>query len=377
MVRGSPESAVSSFEDFMSGFAARNPNLLKRLSRIEDRWIGFDEDATRPDRPIYVTGMARSGTTILLEILAEHPSTASHLYKDYPFVLTPVLWNWFLDRATSEGAEPIERFHKDRIRITPESPEAMEEIVWMAFFPDSHDPFTTNVLDGNAHHPEFERFYTNHIRKIERLRQGQRYLAKGNYNLARLDYIAKLFPDALFVIPVRNPVSHVASLMKQHNLFTAAENQSSRILNRMRRAGHFEFGLDRRPLNFGDVTQVRRILSHWQEGREIRGWAANWAATYGHVASRLAADRDLAERTIIVRYEDLCDRPLETVEGVFAHCQLALDVDGLRKTAARLSRPRYYASADLIDDENEVWDEARDVAANFGYNQCIETSPGT
>ena len=188
----------------------------------------------------------------LLELLARHPDVVTHRYRDFPPVLVPWMWNRFLDHATRRDPEATERAHGDRIMITPESPEAFEEAVWMAFFADAHEPARSAVLDEGTRRPDFEEFYRNHVRKLLLLRGGRRYVAKGNYNVTRLGYLLKLFPDARFVIPVRDPLWHVASLMKQHQLFCREEEQNPRVLRHMRRSGHFEFGLGRRVINTGD-----------------------------------------------------------------------------------------------------------------------------
>src|SRR3546814_17233582 len=113
-------------------------------------------------------------------------------------------------------------------------------------------PRRSNILDGEASHPGFEAFYRSHIRKLLLLRGGARYLAKGNYNILRLEYLLRLFPDARFVIPVREPAWHIASLMKQHALFCAGERRHPKALRYMQRVGHFQFGLAPRPATTAD-----------------------------------------------------------------------------------------------------------------------------
>src|SRR3546814_14155500 len=87
--------------------------------------------------------------------------------------------------------------------ITPDSPEAFEEVLWMAFFPDLHDPTASSVLDERTDNAAFESFYRDHIRKLLRVRGGRRYLSKGNYSVTRLEYLLKVFPDARFILPVQ------------------------------------------------------------------------------------------------------------------------------------------------------------------------------
>ena len=140
-------------------------------------------------------------------------------------------WNWFQDRmARTQPA--VERPHHDRIRITQESPEAFEEPVWQFFFPWIHDPQHLHVLDSGTDSPEFEAFFCDFIRKILLIRGGERYVSKGNYNIARLAYLARLFPDARFLIPVRSPLAHVHSLVKQHQLFTDYAARDRRVVSK-------------------------------------------------------------------------------------------------------------------------------------------------
>src|SRR3546814_4969380 len=65
-------------------------------------------------QPVFVCGLARAGTTILLETLAGHPELGSHRYRDDPFVFTPMLWDAFLARLPNERTTPAERAHADR-----------------------------------------------------------------------------------------------------------------------------------------------------------------------------------------------------------------------------------------------------------------------
>src|SRR5690606_33251786 len=155
---------------------------------------------------------------------------------------------------------------------------------WMSFFPNLHDPRASEVLDGSTRHPQFEQFYRDHVRKLLAVRGAERYVSKGNYNVTRLEYLLALFPDARFVIPVRDPVWHVASLMKQHRLFCARTRDNPKARTHLRRVGHFEFGPDRRPINAGDTECVQAICAHFAAGRDIEGWALYWNHLYGYLA---------------------------------------------------------------------------------------------
>lgn len=356
---------VDPWTDRIGGFFERHPGFMRRLGGWESELFRERLGGTSIDRPIYIAGLARSGSTILLELLARHPEVGTHRYRDFPGVMAPLAWNWFMDRASRPRA-PKERAHRDRIAITPESPEAFEEVVWMAFFPRAHDPGLSAVLDQSSSYPGFETYYRDHIRKILDLRRARRYASKGNYNVTRLGYLKKLLPDARFLVPVRDPFWHVASLMKQHRLFEAAETEDEAVLRSMRCSGHFEFGLDRRIISIGRQDEERAIKALWAEGREALGWARYWALLNGHVLEMLDRDPKLADATLIVRYEDLCERPRATMGRILSHCRL--EAGSLPDVAAEVvSAPTYYRPEFNQRERDEIEAYIGEVAARLGY----------
>ena len=315
------------------------------------------------DRPVFIAGLARAGTTILLRKLCERPGFVAHRYADFPFLFTPYAWATLRRLVPARAQAPRERMHKDRITITAESPEAMEEVLWMAFFPDLHDPARSNVLDASTSRPDFEAFLADHIRKLLLARGGGRYVSKNNYDVTRLSYLARLFPDARFLLPVREPEAHVASLMKQHALFCRVQGSNPAARRHLRLAGHFEFGLDRRPINPGDGASVGAIEACWARGDEARGWAKYWAAIYGHVLERLDGDPALAGRSLVVRYEELCDQPAATMTAVCRHVGLPAAESG--QLAEGLSRPDYYTPRFTPEERAAIAEETEAVAGRL------------
>jgi hypothetical protein len=359
---------VARWVDILGGLISRQPELWIALGNLETRLLADEIAAAEVVQPVYVSGVARAGSTILLETLARHADLISHRYRDFPPVFTPYWWNRFLERAPQRQAPPAERTHRDGIAITPESPEAFEEIIWMAFFPDLHDPSGSDVLGGQTSHPEFEAFYRDHIRKLLRVRGGRRYLSKGNYNVTRLEYLLKLFPDARFVIPVREPVWHVASLMKQHALFCQGETRHPAALRHMRQVGHFEFGLDRRPIKAGDPAAVARIVAAWERGDEVEGWSRHWDHVYRHVADRLDANADLRAASMVVRFEDMCREPQATIRALLAHCRVEAADSWIDERAAAIRFPSYYQARFAPNEREVIEQHTAQTAARFGYS---------
>lgn len=362
---------VARWMDVFGGFITRHKGLGIKLGNLETRLLADPLAETRIDQPVYIAGLARSGSTLLLEILSWVPEVVTHRYRDYPALYTPYLWNRFLDYTPQQKADPVERTHRDGILITPESPEAFEEILWMTFFPQLHDPRMSAVLDARTDNPEFEAFYRDHIRKLMLVRGGQRYLSKGNYNITRLEYLLTLFADARFVIPVREPAWHIASLMKQHTLFCEGSRRNPRAVSHLQRVGHYEFGLDRRPVNAADDHAIQEIVELWARGAEIEGWARYWDHIHAYLASALERNPRLREAALVVCYEDLCRAPRATVRKLFEHCRLPLSDELLERAGQRIRFPTYYEPR-FTEQERKLIEHCTNTSAARLGLQCPE-----
>lgn len=354
---------------FFGSIMERFGGACRAIGNLETRVLQEKLERVRIDRPIYIAGVARSGSTVLLEKVTALPGMASHQYRDFPFIQFPAAWNRYLSFAPRGTPAPVERAHGDRILVTPESPEAMEEILWVAFFPRLHDPRVSNVLGADTENPAFEEFYRDHIRKMLLVRRGKRYVAKGNYNLTRLGYLLRIFPDARFVIPVRHPVMHCASLLKQHRLFLRAEKDDPAVSHYMRRVGHLEFGSGRTPVNAGDTARTESVLGLWSRGEDARGTARYWNDMYSFVMRALAASPALAAASLVVRFEDLCTAPEETLGKMFAHCGLPVGEHELKCAASGISSPSYYKPGFTDAEMRAVLDETQEARALLNYGE--------
>ena len=316
-------------------------------------------------RPIYVCGLARSGSTLLHEILASHRGVATHRIKDFPLLFTPVWWR----RATASMRQtaPRERAHRDGIMITPESPDSIEEMLWTTFFPRCHDPSVDNRLKFDHRNPAFEKFYRNHIRKLLLAENATRYVSKANYHVARLEYLLRMFKDARFIVPVREPAGHIASSMRQHRWFSAGQRSQARSLAYMQRSGHFEFGLDRRPINLGDDAQVRAILDCWTGGEELLGWARYWNMVHGYLANLLDSDSRIRDATLVVRFEAMCRNPGETIHSILKHCELPDREEMVARFERTIRLPRH-EEAFSVEEQSLIRGETVVTARRFGFD---------
>lgn len=338
--------------------------LWVRLARLESRVLELDDRA--PRAPVYVTGLARAGTTIVTELLSRHPELTCHRYSDFPWIYTPYWRNWLLQRSRIGVPRPVERTHRDRIMVTLDSPEAVEEVLWRHFLP--RFGAGSDALDESHACEAFETFYRDHISKLLSIRGRARYLAKGNYNVSRIRYLKKLFPDARFLIMVREPSRHVASLMKQQRLFCEGLKNNPRAGFQLDASGHNEFGPHRRAIDFGDSAQLERIRSDWASGREARGWARYWTSVYAHVHS-LRQSAEMADSVLVLRYEDLCADSGAAIDRILEHC--SLDRAGFESArqeyVGKLSEPDYYRAEFSPEEMQHIQDCTVALARAFGY----------
>jgi hypothetical protein len=328
----------------VGGALARWPGLGAALSALESRAVA-DALPDRPIRaPVYIAGLARAGSTVLLEVLHGTGAFASQRYADYPMLWTPYWWNRLRQRLPRPRAAPSQRAHGDRIEVTVDSPEAFEEPLWMHFFPGRHDPGIDQVLEPGAGDGRFAPFYRAHIGKLLAVHGRDRYLAKGNYNLARLPLLQALFPDARFIVPLREPVAQVASLIKQDRLFCAAAAADRAIDDHLRRTGHFEFGPGKRAENLGDGDAAAAIAAAFANGEVLDGYARQWQLSYGWLAGRLDRDPGLAAAIHLVDYDALCRSPGPGLAALARHAGIpAHDLPPLlQRWLPRISAPAYY-----------------------------------
>ncbi|MEI9964518.1 MAG: hypothetical protein WDM92_07265 [Caulobacteraceae bacterium] len=83
---------------------------------------------------MFVAGLPRAGTTLVLELIEAAGGFASYHYRDMPFLLAPMLWAGLTGAAARDGGLR-ERAHGDGMDVGLDSPEAFEEVVWRTFHP--------------------------------------------------------------------------------------------------------------------------------------------------------------------------------------------------------------------------------------------------
>jgi hypothetical protein len=345
--------------------------LFVGVGNLESRMLAHRLAGVRVDRPVYICGLPRAGTTISLQMLSEHPDVTTHKYADFLMPYAPYAWNWLFPKIPVDAMrKPVPRIHRDRIQVTRDSAEMGEEILWEHFFPHIHDEAQISVLDANTSNPAFERFYKEHLQKLLLSRGRARYASKAIMCVIRMQYLRRMFPDARFLLYVRNPIDHVASLLKQDRIWDELDRDDPRQIEIIELTGHHEFGSRQIMANVGDAGVLREIHQLRNEGRTARARARYWSYMYDFVLKQLASDPDLARAVCIVRYEDLCGDSAETIDRILQHTELIPEPFAATRTAytEKLSLPDYYRPKFDARELADIVDVTGNVASRFGYD---------
>ena len=312
----------------------------KALADIEDRLYAGRLAAIELVRPVFITSLPRAGTTLLLELLSGLDSFAAHTYRQMPFVLTPLVWN-AVSRRFQTAPVVLDRAHGDGMTVGFDTAEAFEEVVWRAFWPEKYlaDRIVPWRADDTDAEGEFEPFLKNHMRKLIALRANGagaqvRYVSKNNANIARIPKITRLFPDAVILVPFRQPLEQVGSMLRQHRRFERIHAQEAFTRRYMEDIGHFDFGANFRPLDFGGwLDRAGGRAAHSADF-----WLEYWCAAFEHVLSQPGA------QLVFVSYEQCCAQPAAVLRRLGG--RLGLDgADRLTSEADRFRAPRSSAVA--------------------------------
>ncbi len=342
-------SDYSGLDRFLHKLAFSGSVVQKVVGDLDDSMFAKSGANVEAARPIFVTSLPRAGTTILLTALASLPQLASHTYRDMPFVMAPVLWSK-LSGKFQKGSDMKERAHGDGIEVGYDSPEAFEEILWRAFWPDKFTDTGIGLWTEADRNSEAEAFFRKHMAKIVALRcpegeSGGRYISKNNANVARLDLIPAMFPDASIVVPVRSPMAHAASLLRQHVNFLEQHKTDAFTKRYMRDIGHLEFGDLHRPIQFPGLAERQAGLS----AETLDYWLAYWIVAFEYVQAR-------RERLTIVSHEAVCNHGPATTERLFE--ALGIDADDKKASVAAFFKPEAARGREYPAHDAALRDEA-------------------
>lgn len=302
-----------------------------------------DAETARQGRHVFIAGLARAGTTILLRSLHESRAFGSLVYSDMPFPLAPNLWAR-LSKGRRAPFEARQRAHGDGVLVDLDSPEALEEVYWRHFHGREYIR-ADRLMAHDIPVPDRERFRA-YVALILLRRGATRYLSKNNNNVLRLPSLLQTFPRATALTPFRAPLQQARSLLRQHRLFLERHAADPFSASYMRWLAHHEFGSDLRPF-------------HWERGawrdykpHRVDHWLAQWIDAYGALLERVPEQE---ERVLFLPYERLCADTRQVWTALARRLDFPAEpVPNLRLRELHPEDPANMPSPDLLDQANEL-----------------------
>ncbi len=303
---------------------------------------------------VFVSGLARSGTTILMRYLYETGCFRSLTYQDMPFLLMPNTWKKISNQKNT--GEYKERAHKDGIMVGFDSPEAFEEVFWRVFCGKDYI-FKYRLAPHRVKEATLKKFkdYVENI--LLSAAAGQtRYLSKNNNNVLRLTYLQQCFPASYVVIPFREPLQHALSLLNQHQHFSKIQSGDRFSLNYMNWLGHFEFGLNQKPFFLGD-EKVFDEMGRCDKN-DINFWLFSWKNYYQYAVGSENSN------FIFFNHDQFCNEPTRAMATLFEK----LNIDSQPINIEPFSPPvRALDNYDkhLLEECNSIYNQLKRKSLNF------------
>lgn len=292
LISCSPGKNYSAGSKFLHEMVLGNAMVGETIFDIEQRMYASKVQDVSAGRHVFVTGLARAGTTIFMRKLYESGQFCSLTYRDMPFILAPNLWR-VLTKLSQRENEIQERAHGDGLMVDYDSPEALEEVFWRLFC--GSDYIKPRCLVPMLADPDTVEKFRSFIGLILHANHGTCYLSKNNNNILRLSSIAKAFANAVIVVPFREPLQQAYSLRHQHQRFLRIHSTDRFSKKYMSWLAHHEFGADHRPFAMNASTQDA------PDTDSLSYWVKLWANTYAYIRENLPAN------AILLSYEVLCD----------------------------------------------------------------------
>jgi hypothetical protein len=280
----------------------------------------------RIERPIFICGMPRSGSTFLHRILSEDRSnTVVRCWETvYPLPMRGL-------STADRRAARVDRHLGHFARLAPEmrrlhpmsarSPQECTEITGHVFaslrFDTTHRlPSYRRWLDQTGHLAAF-RFHKRFLQHLQHRNGRGQWILKCPDNVFALDAIREVYPDARFVFMHRNPLEVLASVAKL-----------TEVLRRpfARRVDRFEIG--------------RQVSEQWELGA-----AKMLEAATGTDASR--------ERIFHITFSSFARAPFDCALSLYEHFGLGMTGDlsaHLRRFVAERPKGGYGPNPGRLED---------------------------
>ena len=298
-------AGYSGVDKFLHRFYLSNYGISRATLEMEEIMHGPKARQWEVSQAVFVTGLARSGTTAVMNKLFGTGEYASLQYSNMPFLLCPNLWK------RKAKIEAHERAHSDGIIIDGNSPEEFDEYFWKAILNDRY-------MDKEGMHPhdipeDILKKYQTYMALICLAKGKHKYISKNNNNILRLEGLQKI-PNARIIFLFRDPVAHASSLMKLDAKFTVSQEEDPFTLSYFNYLGHHEFGKNHKPFLLTDEFRANRQRYN---KADLNYWLSIWQNYYSYLLTHAG------ENAIFISFEDLIRDP----NGIYKFLSKELELE--------------------------------------------------
>ena len=269
---------------------------------------------------IFITGLARSGTTAMLNKIYLENKIASITYKNMPFVLSPSLSNIFakLSQKNKKISSKSERIHGDGIQISIDSPECLDEPFWIK---ENANYFNEKLNTNKIYKREILEAYENFLNKHSTYQKRDKILIKNNNNHVRLKQLCNFFKNDIFIVLYRDPLSQSYSLQNTHNKIIKSQNDDEFVTKYMNLIGHREFGLNQMPFKYKNQKYNLKKISDTHDS--INYWLQTWINAYSWIYEFIKSN--IRNNVFLISYEEVCTPNNKKLSSIINRAKLNLD----------------------------------------------------
>lgn len=332
--------------------------VIRFLKWYERAILKVDTSDIKIDRPIYLLGLPRSGTTMLQDLICAHPDIAyftntMHAYREAFCAVEDIRKRLNLDFVG-------ERYLKDSIEVSPGSPN--EGLLFSAEWAG------IDVYSLAFSQVDISKFSPEHIEKArETLRRviwsfshedgkPRRFFNKNPGLLTTFTTTGELYPDAKFVHIIRDPRKCANSMLKLYRLNWSQEEKIRR---------HQDAGEDGEVKTFIPYPRVPRLAEY------VERWGADDIRTTANVwndsISLVDENKHKVNNYYAVRYEDILANPQVELRKVLEFCELPLIEDRESEFWQKLEGVGVVAHKNEYGDFSVVEEICHDNMVKYGY----------
>jgi len=198
-------------------------HMVNRLNYVEDRKRHPEIAAERIERPVFIIGMPRTGTTILHDIFGQDPANRTPMTWEVMFPSPPPEAETFDSDPRIEACEAtfpsvdlqipaFKAMHPMGAQLSQECVTMMGEAMCTPLF---HNQFRVPTYeDWVDNEADWSHVYTFHHRQLQHLQwhnARDRWVLKTGAHLWGLRQLLTTYPDARIVFTHRDPVKSMTS----------------------------------------------------------------------------------------------------------------------------------------------------------------------